>query len=175
VTDDAADRLSRLTQLRSLTLELTAVSEAGFVRLHKALPQASISIGANDAMLGRAVGGRSVIVRKGLLLTATAYWAMPLPGTLKRLHARGNYRTGHRQGDTVVVGAKTVTDAGLQARSGLTAMEELDLRDSGVTDAGLPALLTLTNLKRLDLRGTAVTDAGRETLAKSLPGCEILR
>lgn len=44
-----------------------------------------------------------------------------------------------------------------------------------MTDAGLPSVTTLTSLKRLDLRGTAVTEAGQKTLARSLPGCVILR
>lgn len=174
VTDDAVASLAPLTQLRHVNLELTAVSEAGLVALSKALPEADINVGADDASLDRVFSGRYVISRSGSLayVTGPITWASQ---SLRRLHLRGNYPAGHRVGSTVFVNAKTVTDAGLKSLAGLTAIEELDLRESGVTDAGLVSLAKLTTLTRLDLRGTAVTDAGGQSLAKALPGCTILR
>lgn len=171
VSDDAAATLSQFVQLRSLNLQLTAVSEAGYMAIDKALPDTHIWIGANDAMLNSATHNQVRIQRNGNLRIAIA----PAPRLLKRLHARGNYPTHNRDATTVLAGAKTVTDAGLFALSGQTAIEELDLRDSGVTDGGVSMLSTLTSLRRLDLRGTAVTQGGCDALAKALPDCEILR
>ena len=58
-----------------------------------------------------------------------------------------------------------VTDAGLTALKGMTALKELHLENTGITDAGLDHLKGLVGLEYLNLYGTKVTDAGIQKLA----------
>lgn len=169
VSDAGLGSLSHLSQLKSLDLQLTAVSETGLVELRKALPEIDIKVGANDALIETTIFAISTIT--------TGFGKMvdqrgPQVTMLKRLHARGNYPAHDEDGDSKPM---TVTDKGLALLSGQTDMEDLDLRESAVTDAGLKSLGKLTSLKRLDLRGTRVTERGCEQLARTMPGCEILR
>jgi hypothetical protein len=85
-------------------------------------------------------------------------------GQLKKLYL-GPWAGSFKQSD--------VTDAGVQALSGLTDLEVLDLQATSITDAGLQSLSGLTSLKELYLGQTLVTDAGMEYLEK-LPSLEIL-
>ncbi|HWB12866.1 MAG TPA: hypothetical protein VG826_26810 [Pirellulales bacterium] len=165
VSDEAIESLSRLGQLQSLDLQLTAVSEEGARRLQESLPKATITYGASDASLKEAL--RKTIRTRRSIGTGV------VRNQQKRLHARGRF--GSTASGTATTPATRLTDAGLALLSGQTALEELDLRESGVTDAGLTALVKLTSLKRLDLRGVQVTDAGCQKLAKALTNCEIVR
>jgi beta-lactamase regulating signal transducer with metallopeptidase domain/protocatechuate 3,4-dioxygenase beta subunit len=64
----------------------------------------------------------------------------------------------------------SITDAGVAALSGLTALEELDLQGGPVSDAGVAALKPLKQLRTLYLAGdreggaSRITDASIETL-----------
>ncbi|HVX14585.1 MAG TPA: hypothetical protein VHC22_25585 [Pirellulales bacterium] len=177
VSDEGVTALSQLHQLQSLDLRLTAVSKAGFRELHKALPETAVSVGANDETIDRLLFRFAVRVESLGAFGNVTNVRGKQTATLKKLHLRGGFSTKsqQRQSDGGIAEMNSVTDAGMAFLSGQTAMEELDLRDSGITDAGLASLVKLTNLKRLDLRGTRVTDDGCARMAKSLRDCVILR
>jgi len=65
---------------------------------------------------------------------------------------------------------RPITDAGVAALAGLTALEELDLQGGPVSDAGVAALKPLKQLRTLYLAGnredgaSRITDASIETL-----------
>jgi hypothetical protein len=169
--DSAVAPLSRLSQLQSLDLQLTAVTENGVRRLQEALPNATIMYGASDASLKQYLTA-TIRFPKGPGSIGVSVAPMP-----KQLHARGHFGVALPPTIRNVAAPSTaVTDIGLATIiSSQTELEELDLRDSEVTDFGLALLIKLTKLKRLDLRGTQVTEAGCDQLAKTLIGCEILR
>jgi len=68
-------------------------------------------------------------------------------------------------------GSKAVTDEGVRALAGLTALRHLDLGGTAITDRALHVLQTLPALESLALWGTRVTDAG----INALSACEALR
>jgi hypothetical protein len=172
ISDESLPVLCGLSKLRSLDLELTAVSEAGFRELRGALPDTSITVGADDAVIERAIFAYAASIQGlgRMVMTRGAQSQM-----LKYLHARGKHLKEPRETGALVEKPGAVTDDGLALLSRQTMLEELDLRDSAVTDAGLKSLAKLRSLKRLDLRGTHVTEHGRQRLAKTLTNCEILR
>lgn len=172
IGDESLPVLCGLSKLRSLDLELTAVSEAGFRELRGALPDTSITVGADDAVIERAIFAYGLSIQGLGRMVSTRGGQSQM---LKYLHARGKHLMEPRETGALMEKPGAVTDDGLALLSGQTTMEELDLRDSAVTDAGLKSLAKLSSLKRLDLRGTHVTEHGRQRLAKTLPNCEILR
>ena len=67
-----------------------------------------------------------------------------------------------------------VNDSALRTLANCTALEKLDLRDTGITDAGLPHLKPLKTLRNLDLSGTETTDPARAELRTALPDLTII-
>ena len=65
-----------------------------------------------------------------------------------------------------------MTDAGLEALSGLKKLESLMIV-ANLTDAGIRHLEKLTNLTTYKLLGTKVTLAGIDRLHQALPRCRI--
>jgi hypothetical protein len=164
VSDEGLAALAPLATLKRIDAALSAVTAAGAEEFHRSHPQASIDVGASDALLRRSPKmHREYIMER----TVLGYAMCSQRIKLKRLHARGKVVAGR-----VTAG---VTDAGLATLAAHAELEELDLRESNVTDKGIMTLRALTNLKRLDLRGSAVTGQGVQNLARVLPDCEILR
>ena len=165
ISDSGLAALKTLPALRVLDVQLTAVSSAGAEQFGKSHPQATVRVGASDALITEMPAARYTC-------TVTDWRSQSIDFethfTLKRLHARG---------PTVANGgAIAVTDAGLiSLAASQPELEELDLRESAVTDKGLWELRALTELKRLDVRGAPVTEKGVARLASALPDCKILR
>jgi hypothetical protein len=57
----------------------------------------------------------------------------------------------------------------------MPTVQWLYLPGTSITDAGLTHLARLTALKELDLRDTPVSRAGFEQLRQALPNCFIIR
>ncbi len=70
-----------------------------------------------------------------------------------------------------VSGSKAVTDEGVQALAGLSALRHLDLGGTAITDRALAVLRTLPALESVSLWGTRITDAGMD----AWHGCDALR
>ena len=87
-------------------------------------------------------------------------------GQLGGLTARDSGRDGEPIGKVDLAG-KPVTDADLNALSGLGRLHDLVLRRTQITDAGLAHLKETGKLRVLDLDETRVTDAGLVQLARS--------
>jgi hypothetical protein len=68
-----------------------------------------------------------------------------------------------------------LTDAGLSRLVSLHNLKVLYVESPNITDAGLEHLRSLSNLRYLDVTGTGVTKEGIAKLARSLPGCRIVK
>jgi hypothetical protein len=66
-----------------------------------------------------------------------------------------------------------VDDAGLQALTGLSHLEELILIATGISDASVITLSKLTRLKEVDVDLTKVTPDGKKRLREALPDCSV--
>jgi Leucine-rich repeat (LRR) protein len=81
-----------------------------------------------------------------------------LPG-LRRLDLHGVQRTDSG------LWSVSLTDAGLEAVTALSHVQELNLAGSRITDLGMAKLSSLQDLRMLDLSATQITAKGLESLA----------
>lgn len=162
VSDHGLETLDQLPALRAIDAQLTGVTAAGAERFRRDHPRATVECGASDVLLAT----RQLTTR-----TAGGSGFQPM-----EVHELVKFKIVHAQGKTVINGVLAgVTDVGLRTLAFQTDLKELDLRDSEVTDRGIIELQSFKSLKRLDLRGSPVTEQGAASLARALPGCEILR
>jgi Leucine Rich repeat len=163
VTDSELSFLQELTELRTLHLPRTDVTDSGLSCL-RSMPH----LWGLDLMNCSLVGDASAREISGLV-------------ELKELYLNGTRFTdmglacvrGKRELRVLFLSDLRVTDAGLDHLEGLTNLESLALNGTQVTDAGLVHMEGLTKLWQLGLNGTQVTDAGLAHL-KGLTGLKFL-
>jgi hypothetical protein len=188
VRDGDLSRLSRLTDLSSLDLRGTPVTDAGIAHV------GALRNMAGQLLLGNtSVGDTGVGHLKGLtelpdldlnLTRVTDRGLAHLRGmtNLRGLHLNGTKVSdeGLRHLQTLEkllnldLSATNVTDGGLERLKPLWRLEKLGLAGCNISDEGLRHLHHLRNLQVLDLAKTKVTAGGVAMLKKALPNCQVV-
>jgi hypothetical protein len=160
--DDDLAQMSRLSGIKTLTLDRTLITDMGLAHLKKLTDLRYLRL--DDANVTDAG-----LVHLGELTTLESLELCNTKVTDTGLV--------HLEGLTKLVslelGSTKVTDAGLVHLEGLSSLRALELANTHVTDAGLTHLKGLTKLEWLGLRMTRATDAGVATLNEALPGLKI--
>ncbi|XP_051267049.1 uncharacterized protein si:ch73-173p19.1 [Dicentrarchus labrax] len=158
--------LARLSNLQTLNLDVTGVTESSLEHLSSHPTLSSLSL----AGIPVADGNQALQIISGLRLTQ-----LTLPGRhtvtdsglsfLSRLSLLLELDlTDYTQ----------VTDQGVSQLSTMTRLKKLSLSNTQVTDAGLPSLRGLQELQELCLDRTAVTSRGVADLITCLPHLQVL-
>jgi Leucine-rich repeat (LRR) protein/tRNA A-37 threonylcarbamoyl transferase component Bud32 len=162
--DDLLAAMGELTQLESLLVARTSISDAGLAPCTacKSLVELSLS--------GTEVSGEGLASLVALPRLARLYLAQTTLGP------EGLKRLGDLAGLThLSLAGVMLTDAEVAPLTRLARLEWLDLSQTGLTDAALVHLTRLTTLRELNVTGTGLSDAGREELAAALgSSCRVL-
>ena len=154
ITDKEFVVLTKLPQLRDLSLQHTEISTLGLEQL-----AAVRSIERLD--LGHTLLGDSALP---MLASLTSLRVLDLPSTLidgtglAALKALPNLRE-------IDLGNAPIGDEGMAQLAQLTNLEAINLRHTDITDAGMAHFAALKNLKRLDITSLDITEKGLQELA----------
>lgn len=154
IADDAAITPELRELVRQLSLEGTAVTDAGLAAIAGLTGLQALSL------YGTKVSNAGLASLAGLTALETLW--------LSRTQVRDAglaSQAGLTELQRLYLIGTQVTDVGLASLAGLTGLQSLDLSGTKVADAGLASLAGLTGLLRLDLSGTQVTDAGLASMA----------
>ena len=149
VTDDDLRLLRNLTQLQTLNLHRTQVSDVGMEHLESLSRLTTLTVGdtqITDEGL-KALTHLDQLQSLGLHGTRVKDQGVALLKSLPRLKS-------------VFLSKSDITDASLTTLNGLTNLELLWLSETQITDAGLVQLQSLKKLKSVSLEKSAITDDG---------------
>lgn len=164
VTDSDLRRLKLLTNLSTLDLSLTRITDQGMQEL-KDLP------GIVDLNLYFA----EYVTDEGI--AAIKDWKK-----LKRLNVHGTkcsdttleHVSGITSLESLNIGSAVITDVGLERLVNLPNLHELTMGGNEISDAGLQALREMTGLRYLDLSGREGTDSNVWAVSISDPGLDAI-
>jgi Leucine-rich repeat (LRR) protein len=162
ITDKEFVVLTRLPQLKDLSLQHTEISTIGLEQL-----AAVRSLERLD--LGHTLLGDNALP---MLASLTNLRVLELPSTLidgtglAALTALPNLRE-------IDLGNAPIANEGMAQLAQLIGLESLNLRHTDITDAGMVHFAALKKLKRLDITSLDITEKGLESLS-SLTGLEDL-
>ena len=154
ITDKEFIVLTRLPQLKDLSLQHTEISTIGIEQL-----AAVRSIERLD--LGHTLLSDNALP---MLASLTSLRVLELPSTLvdgtglAALKALPNLRE-------IDLGNAPIANDGMAQLAQLTALETVNLRHTDITDAGMVHFAALKGLKRLDITSLDITEKGLEPLA----------
>jgi Leucine-rich repeat (LRR) protein len=153
-----------LSKLETLSLEDTAVTDAGLAHLAALTNLTSVSLGNSRVTdLGLAhFNGLTKLAALRLNDTQVTDAGLAQLEGLTRLNR-------------LELSNSRVTDAGLAHLAALTKLEILRLDGTHITDAGLANLKGLTGLRSLLVWKTEVTDSGVADLSRSLPQLNVVK
>ena len=158
ITDSKLAAVGAIASLRSLVVEQSPATDAGFARLAGLRNLTHLTLWdlphLTDAGLSRALAGMPRL--RGLDL---AGFRSPLPATVEGL---ARTQSGLKALD---LGVAPATAAGLAAIGRLTRLEHLSVNGAGVPDSAVAHLAELVKLRELHLDDVPVTDAGLASLA----------
>jgi len=160
VGDAGMERISGLQRLEWLNLYRTRVGDDGLRALCRIESLRMLPIGetrVTDAGLAHlpALARLEYLGLRGNKITDSGLEHVGKLTTLKGLHLGG---TG-------------VTDAGLSRLEGLQKLEKLWLNKTAITDAAVASLAKLKSLRELQVGETKLTPSGLEALRKALSRC----
>jgi len=163
VKDSDLECLKALTELRSLRLLDTRVTDAGLKELGQFKGLRTLSL---DGTAITGVGLAELAGLPGLEELSLAYTSISDDGLsgIGRLHGLRALDLGHT----------AITDAGLRELRGLENLQRLYLGSTRVSDVGLSELKGLGDLQVLDVADTWITDTGLKEL-KGIGGLRALR
>ncbi len=149
VTDDDLRLVRNLTQLQTLNLHRTQVSDVGMRHLESLSSLTTLTVGdtriTNEGL--RALTHLHQLQFLGLHGTRVSDEGMPHLKAFPRL-------------TSLFLSKSDVTDKSMKTLEGLSNLELLWLSETRVADAGLVKLESLKKLKSLSLEKTAITDDG---------------
>jgi hypothetical protein len=168
-TDDEMYHLGRLTQLDTLALDESRVSDQGLAQLDrlKGIRWLTIIQASNNFTDAR-------LLRLRRLKTSTRLQGLNLAKSAVTDGGLG-YFEGLTELNELWLSDTKVTDKGMEHLAQLSGLRVLDLDGTQVTDTGLAELTGLVNLTKLYLRRTRVTDAGVRELQRTLPSLKVFR
>jgi Leucine-rich repeat (LRR) protein len=149
ITDREFQVLTKLAQLKSLSLQHTETSTIG-------LEQIATLRSLERLDLGHTLLGDNALP---MLASLTNLRTLHMPSTLVEgtglaaLKALPNLRE-------LDLGNSPIGDEGLEQLAQLTGLESLNLRQTDITDKGMAYFAALKNLKRLDLTSADITEKG---------------
>ncbi len=157
LTHDSFRYISRLTGLRTLTLEGTDADDRDVEFISTRMPSLqSLNLGYTKvtdralASIAKMRSIRSLSFQKSQITSNGLVHLSRIPSLVE-----------------INLKETLVDDKCLRVLSNARSLSVLNLAKTKITDSGLPNLLTLQSIRKLDLSGTAVTDAGvRDVLAK---------
>jgi len=162
-SDDMADALSGLSDLKAIDLWVDVPSDRAIAKLKKVKRLRGIELsgpGVRDTTIA------CLKDVKGLERFSVGHAAIT-DGGLGHLAAFARL-------EYLKISRGAITDAGVRHLGSLRNLKGLDLRNIAVTDAGLAELRTLTNLKTLRLyECKQITARGVQALQQALPNTSI--
>jgi len=164
--DAEAAGLEKLTQLESLDLRVTSISDLGLAHLKALTSLRYLNLS------GTRIKGPGLQFIQGL--TDMRFLVLSRgdvgPNFYYRAYHCAQYFRGMSELRRLNLHGSYVEDSDLQYLQNLTRLENLDVgciygEDGGITDDGLAFIAGLTRLKKLNLDGSAVTGPGLTRLA----------
>ena len=155
-------QLAALKNLRDLDVRYTRVTASGVKELQAKLPGLTVLYQDSSVRTAKRAVEMGAVAGKGE--TAIGKWLSSIGASVRM-----------REGHAVAVGlaSTSVTDRELALLKELPQLEELSLRDTEVSDLGMVHLAGLRALKKLDLSSTTLADSALAHL-KSLTGLQSL-
>jgi hypothetical protein len=163
IDDEGTEYLQRLSNLRSLWLTQTSISDHTLAHVTGLTKLETLHLGQTNVGDPGMEYVASLPILKRLVLSNTLVTDAGLP-SLSRLPAL-RYLS---------LGGTKITDAGMPAIARMTQLKHLYLWPTPVTDKGLIHLQSLKNLKQLWI-GPHITKEAANELRKALPDCKIYR
>jgi internalin A len=173
VTDAALMHITKLTQLKNLTLRNSQISDSGLEQLKDMPRLEGINLPLNTKMTDAGLIHLKGMKRLKYLSLGTNITDAGLEQLRGLTELKGLALLNTKISDNGLVNLKNfvklegldlsgtnITDAGLEHLKGLTALRHIKLQSTQITDAGLANLAGLTKLEELYLYGTKITDAG---------------
>jgi hypothetical protein len=148
ITDEGLLALNAFTELRTLTLDSTEVSDTGVMSLH--LPRL-VNLDLSETQVGDAG-----VAHIAAMATYDELRLCSPQITHAGIEALGN----QSQLRIVVLAFTQVSGPGFESVKNWTRLESLNLNETNVTDEDLRWVATLSHLQDIQLSGTAITDAG---------------
>ena len=187
ITDAGARMLTEAPRLRNLTLWDTSITDAGIKFLCQKASLHNLHLRANAALTTSAMQ----TLGESTSLGAIAVWDQPLTAAGLRAFS------GNTKVDSLGVWNTGLDDEGMKLIAAMPKLTELNLSEAKITDQGI-GYLTTSDLTRLEIHSRELTDAccqsleqmtklqslhvadtrlspsAVESLAKSIPKCEIV-
>ena len=185
ITDAGLNELAGLWNIEEMGISLTKITPDGFARLNPRLKLRLISLYgiATDEWLARLPilpscnSLRVLVVANSQVTSAGLRNLQKL--SLESLEVSGTRASGADLAalvslKTLVAESTLITDADLQAISGMPTLQTLVLNNTAVSDAGLKYFHASKSLKSLSVKNTKVTTQGVGQLHVQLPECNIV-
>lgn len=179
LSDAGLARLAACKQLRTLNVRGTRVSSEGIAALRKALPELVVETSPAQFKLSP----QQALLELKKLGSVLVHYDDRLPGNpvvmIDATNQRGfqdawtRYFVAFPHLRQLGLSGVPLSDSALEPFSAISELESLFLAESKITDAGLAKLASCKKLKYLNIEGTLVTTAGVTALRRMLPQLEV--